>query len=417
MDEKKGSNISRRNFVRSAAAAGALAGSFPYVVRGALEEGPIKVGVVGCGGRGSGAMINCVDADKAVKITALADVFKDRLDGAVNKLKGKGQEVPEKNRFLGFDAFEKLIATDVDLVILATPPHFRPEHLAACVAAGKHVFMEKPVAVDAPGIRSIIASGEEAKSKRLGIVAGTQRRHQKPYIEIMKRIHGGEAGDIVSGQCYWNQSQLWYRQRKPEWNTMEWMIRDWVNWSWLSGDHVVEQHVHNIDIINWAIGAHPLELVAFGGRHRRVTGDQFDCFSADLTYPKGVHVHSMCRQINGCTSNVSERVVGTKGTALFQGSTGRLNKHTASGGRTPYEQEHVDLIASIRADKPLNEAQNVAWATMTAIMIRNSAYSGKKLKWSDEIKSNRRLGPKEYKWGDLPDIARWGGKAPTPGRA
>jgi len=417
MKTDKNRQISRRRFVQRTAAVGVAAGGFPYIARGALDNGPIKVGVVGCGGRGSGAMINCIDADKAVQITAVADVFADRIDGALEKLAKKGQSVPKDKQFLGFDAYEKLLETDVELVILATPPHFRPAQLAAAIAAGKHVFMEKPVAVDAPGIRSILESGEQAKSKNLGIVAGTQRRHQKPYVELMKRIGDGEIGEIVGGNAYWNQSQLWYRNRKDEWSQMEWMIRDWVNWSWLSGDHVVEQHVHNLDIINWAIGTHPVEVVAMGGRHRRVTGDQYDCFSADLTFPNGVHVHSMCRQINGCENNVSERVVGTKGTANWRGGTGRLNKVSVTGGRTAYEQEHVDLIASIRSGQPLNEAQNVAWATLTAIMIRESAYTGRKLEWNDFIKSNDRLGPSQYALGDVPEIARWGGNAPTPGRA
>ena len=417
MDPRKDGSISRRRFVQTTAAVSVAAGGFPYIASGALKSGPIKVGLIGCGGRGAGgngAIFNCVAADDAVRITALADVFQDRLDAARNRLKGKtGQTVEDKNCFIGFDAYQKLLETDVDIVILATPPYFRPEHLAACIKAGKNVFTEKPVAVDAPGIRSVMASGEKAKSKGLAIVAGTQRRHQKPYIETIKRIRHGAIGDIVSAQCYWNMGQLWFKPRQGGWDGMAWMIRDWVNWAWLSGDHVVEQHVHNLDVINWVIGEHVESVVALGGRQRRVTGDQFDFFSADLTFPGQVHVHSMCRQITGCENNVSERVIGTKGVSNCM----ELEGFKPERGRDPYEQEHVDLIASIRNEKPLNEAKNVAISNMTAIMIRDSAYTGKKVTWDEAIASEERIGPSHCHWGEFAELLARAGNPPVPGVA
>ncbi len=274
----------------------------------------LKAGLIGCGGRGSGAAINFLDAGPNLKIHSLGDVFQDRIDECKKKLKDSREEiVADENCFVGFDAFEKVIDSGVDVIILATPPHFRPAQFAAAINARKNVFMEKPVAVDPVGARSIIASSKKAEALGLVVGTGTQRRHQRDYVATFKEIYEGAIGDIVSANCYWNQSQLWYRNPKPEWSEMEYMIRDWVNWTWLSGDHIVEQHVHNIDVVNWFTEKHPTKAVGFGSRHRRVTGDQYDNFSIDFEYENGMHVHSMCRQIDGCTSNVSESITGSKG--------------------------------------------------------------------------------------------------------
>lgn len=389
-------NVSRRDFVKSAAAAVAATGAFPYFAHGRAADRPLKIGLVGCGGRGTGAAHDALNADPNVKVVALADVFKDRLEGCRKSLADKSkQEISDQNCFVGFDAYQKLLATDVDYVILATPPYYRPEHLEACIKAGKHVFTEKPVAVDPVGIRRFMAAGKMAEEKGLSVVAGTQRRHQKGYIETIKRIQDGAIGDIVSAQCYWNMGQLWYRVREPGWSDLDWMIRDWVNWTWLSGDHVVEQHVHNVDVINWVLGKHVEKVVAMGARQRRVTGDQYDMFAADLYYPNHVHVMSMCRQINGCANDVSERVIGAKGVSNCNGwISGQPQIDTK--GTNPYVQEHIDLIAAIRSEKPLNEAQTVAESTLTNIMIRMSAYTGKEVTWEEAMKSELTLKQPDY---------------------
>jgi predicted dehydrogenase len=403
MKRSSNQSVSRRDFVKTAAAAAAVTSAFPYFVRGADPERSLKVGLIGCGGRGTGAAHDAMSADPNVKVVALADVFKDRLEGCRKDLQNKkNTTIEDSNCFVGMDAYQKLLETDVDYVILATPPNFRPEHFAACIKAGKHVFSEKPVAVDPVGIRKFMDAGRQADQKGLSVVAGTQRRHQKGYIETIRRIHDGAIGKVLSAQCYWNMGQLWYRPRQEGWSDQEWMIRDWVNWAWLSGDHVVEQHVHNLDVVNWVLGTHCKSVVAMGGRHRRVTGDQYDFFAADLFYPidsddeEGkLHVLSQCRQISGCADNVSERVIGQKGVSNCNGWISNM-KLDVKGGANPYVQEHADLIASIRSGKPLNEAQNVAESTMTAIMIRMSAYTGQAVTWDDAMKSDLVLSPPDY---------------------
>ncbi len=428
--EAKGS-LSRRGFMNAVGAVGA-AGAFCSLsakseaakavekktfLDKAPDGKPLKAGLVGCGGRGTGAAQNFLNSGPNVQITALADVFQDRLDNCRKSLKEKNkQEVPEANCFLGFDAYKRLIDSGVDIVLLATPPYFRPEQFAACIEAGKHVFMEKPVAVDPVGARSIMKTADKADAKGLVVATGTQRRSQRDYVSTYEMIRKGAIGDIVSANCYWNGGQLWYRTKKPEWSDMEYMIRDWVNWCWLSGDHIVEQHVHNIDVINWFTGMHPVEAVGFGARHRRVTGDQFDCFSTDFVYENGIHVHSMCRQIDGCVNNVSEHVRGTAGSSNCHneilGPTGQklwaYNYGKDDRGRprknvkvSPYDQEHIELVAAIRANKPYNNAKNTAIATMCAIMARESCYTGKKTTWDQMMKSDMQLGPKKIAMGPV----------------
>src|SRR5665648_139059 len=332
------SNFSRRKFLTNAAAISAVGVigvnvlsscsgpkkptvelNLPPLLELAPDGAPLKVGIIGCGGRGSGAMINFLDAGPNLIIHALGDTFLNNVTACRDKLKKeKNMEVADENVFVGFDAYEKVLDSGVDMVILATPPHFRPMHFEAAVQARKHVFMEKPVAVDPVGIRSVMATAKKAESLGLRIVTGTQRRHQLDYVEIYKQVMNGAIGEITSANCYWNQNQLWYRNPQASWSEMEYMIRDWVNWCWLSGDHIVEQHVHNIDVINWFTGKRPESAVSFGARQRRVTGDQYDMFSTDFIYEGGIHVHSMCRQINGTEGNVSEWVQGTKGNSNCQ---------------------------------------------------------------------------------------------------
>ena len=293
----------------------------------------IRVGLIGCGGRGTDAALNCAAASPDVVITAMGDLFPDMLDASKAELKKKLPAdrvlVTPETSFSGFDAFKKVCATDCDLVILATPPFFRPTHLAAAIEAGKHVFTEKPVAVDPQGIRSVIATAELAAKKGRALVAGTQRRHQAHYVEIMNRVRSGDIGEIVSGQAYWNMGGLWleraaenWKNRKDKnWSDMEWQVRNWLFTSWASGDHIVEQHVHNLDVMNWAFGSHPVKCVGMGGRAARTDpmfGNIYDHFAVEYQYPNGARVLSFCRQTEGAAENVSERVVGTKGDDLHR---------------------------------------------------------------------------------------------------
>ncbi|MGH7457300.1 MAG: Gfo/Idh/MocA family protein, partial [bacterium] len=275
------------------------------------------------------------------------------------------------------------------------------------IEAGKHVFMEKPVAVDPVGVRSVIASSDLAKQKNLAIVAGTQRRHHLGYIEAMKRIHGGAIGDIVAAQVYWNQGGLWMKPRQPGWTDMEWQARNWLYFTWLSGDHIVEQHIHNIDVANWALQSHPVKAVGVGGRQVRVDpayGHIFDHFAIEFEYPNGARVLSMCRQIDGTATQVSEHLIGTKGTSnpaswIKGAKPWRLEVETPPN---PYVQEHTNLIASIRKGQPLNEGRQVAESTLTAIMGREAAYTGQTITWDEILKAELDLTPKNFSFGPLP---------------
>jgi len=413
--------VSRRDFIKTSAVVGAsaaLGGTERLFAQGSDK---LRVGLIGCGWRGTGAAQDCVNSAPNMEIVAMGDLFQDQVDWSLAQLSRKADDkvsVTEDTSFVGFDAYKKVIACDIDMVILGTPPHFRPEHFKAAVEAGKHVFMEKPVAVDPVGIRSIISSSELAKQKGLSIVAGTQRRHQEHYLEIIKRIHNGDIGEIVSGQCYWNMGELWVERAEENmqkrlalgWSDMEWQCRNWLFFTWLSGDHIVEQHVHNLDIINWAIGAHPVQAMGMGGREVRTDpkyGNIFDHFAVEYEYPNGVRVLSMCRQTAGCHEQVSERVVGTRGQTYTDGSNGFVEGQNAykyeGESPDPYVQEHADLIASIRGGKPLNEGRRIAESTMTAIMGRISAYTGRALKWDWAMNASKLdLSLPKYEFGDLP---------------
>ena len=420
--KEKEPGISRRDFIKASSTVSMAAMISGTGLLFASGSDKIRVGLIGCGGRGTGAAIDCVNSSPNVVITAMGDLFKDRVERSLNRLKKRLKKenlmISPDVCFSGFDAFKKVIACDVDMVILAAPPHFRPRHLKAAVEANKHVFMEKPVAVDPVGVRSIIATSNLAEKKKLGIVAGTQRRHQDHYLEIMKRIHKGAIGEIVSGQCYWNMGALWvqrawenwYNRRSKEWSDMEWQCRNWLFLTWLSGDHIVEQHVHNLDVINWAIGSHPVKCSGMGGRQVRTApeyGNIFDHFTIEYEYPNGARVMSMCRQTPGCSNNVSERVIGTKGSAYTDGANGYIRGVNAfkyeGKSPNPYVQEHTDLIKSIRAGKPLNEGKRIAESTLTAIMGRMSAYTGRSLSWDWVMKASKLdLSPPRYEMGKLP---------------
>jgi predicted dehydrogenase len=367
----------------------------------------LRVGLVGCGGRGTGAAGDCVGSAPNVELVALGDLFRDRLDASRRRLAALGDKyrVTEDRCFVGFDAYRKVIASDVDLVILATPPGFRPLHLQAAVEAGKHVFMEKPVAVDPAGVRSVLASSELATRKRLGIVAGTQRRHHAGYRETIRRIHDGAIGTILAARCCWNQGGLWMHARRPEWSDVEWQIRNWLYFAWLSGDHIVEQHVHNLDVVNWVLQAHPVKAVGMGGRQARTDpayGHIYDHFTVDYEYPNGVHVMSMCRQIDGTAANVSEEFVGTRGRSNASSSIrGETPWRFEGSADSPYVQEHADLIGSIREGRAVNEGRQVAESTLTAIMGRMSAYTGQVVTWEQALQSRLDLVPKRLEFGAM----------------
>ena len=400
----------------------------PPMVDTAPDGVVLKAGLIGCGGRGKGAMLNFLNAGPNLVIHSLGDVLEDRVRDCRNTLKKeKNMEVADENVFVGFDAYQKVIDSGVDVVLLAAPPYFRPLHVEAAVQARKHIFMEKPVAVDADGVRSLLASAKKADALGLKTVAGTQRRHQFNYVDIFTQVANGAIGDIVAANCYWNQNQLWYREPNKSWSEMEYMIRDWVNWTWLSGDHIVEQHVHNLDVIHWFTGKCPVKATGFGSRQRRVTGDQYDNFSVDYTYDNGMHLHSMCRQISGCVDNISEFIMGSEGytdccnyikdrngTEIYRHALRKNEKGEDIKDRDPYDQEHVNLVTCIRQNIPFNEIENVAKSTLVAIMGRVSAYTGKETTYDEILNSDLKLGPKIFVMGPV-DISNKG-IIPVPGR-
>lgn len=401
----------RRQFLKTSAAFSAVAALGPWTAVGpvhAAGSDALRVGLIGCGGRGTGAAENCVRSSEGVTLVAMGDLFPDRLRGSREQLTnriGEHMDVPDERTFSGFDAYRKVLALDdVDLVILATPPVFRPIHLEASIGAGKHVFMEKPVAVDPGGVRTVIAASEEAERKGLAIVSGTQRRHQASYLETLDRIRDGAIGELVGGSCAWNQGGLWVHERKPEYSDIEWQLRNWLYFSWTSGDHIVEQHVHNIDVMNWAFDGPPVRATGMGGRQVRTDekyGNIFDHFAIEYDYGDGVVITSQCRQIDGCAGWVGERLVGTLGTADPGGRISGPNRWRFQGEqRNPYEQEHTDLIASIRAGAPLNEGRRIAESTLTAIMGRMSAYTGKSVSFEFALSSELDLVPTEWAFSD-----------------
>ena len=392
----------RRDFLKtsagltSAAVASSLLGSSFGTAQG---DDSLRVGLIGCGNRGTGAARDCANSSEGVEIYAMGDVFRDRLDGSRGNLQkaiGEKLTVTDDRCFVGFDAYEDVLASDVNMVVLGTPPGFRPIHFRAAIEAGKNVFMEKPVATCPTGVRMVMEAGHLAKEKGLGVVAGTQRRHHAGYIETIRRIHGGAIGKVVAAQCYWNQHGLWSHEKNDQWSDVEWQIRNWLYFTWLSGDHICEQHIHNIDVINWVLQSHPERARGLGGRQVRTAprhGHIFDHFAIDFDYPDGVKVLSMCRQIDGCSRHVGEHVIGTEGTANPGGRIWGAQPYEHKGKAGEYVQEHRDLIASIRAGEPLNEAQQVAESTLSAIMGRMSTYTGQDVTWEQALNSQLNLLP------------------------
>ncbi|MCJ7618490.1 MAG: Gfo/Idh/MocA family oxidoreductase, partial [Desulfobacterales bacterium] len=323
----------------------------------------LKAGLVGCGGRGTGAAINFLDAGPNLEIVSLGDVFQDRLDKCRAELKKKKNvEIPDEMCFLGFDNYEKVLDSGVDIILLCTPPHFRPQHVEAAVKAGKHIFMEKPCAVDPVGARSVLVASERAKQQGLCIVSGTIRRVQKDFMETRRRVVNGEIGEIVSAHIIRNGGSLWVIKRQPGMSDMEYMLRNWANFCWLSGDHIVEQFIHEVDVMNWYIGKNPVKAMGWGGRQRRVSGDQYDFFSVEYIYDNGMHTHCAARQITGCSNLTKQLIAGTNGFANATGTIYNLKgeeiwkypKPEADAAdqtwkvTDPYVQEHINLVTAIR---------------------------------------------------------------------
>lgn len=408
--DRPGANTSRRDFLKASASmttAALLSARLAYP----QGDDKLRVGLIGCGGRGTGAARDAAKAAPDVEIYAMGDAFADRLNGSRNALQkalGEACKVSDERCFVGFDNYQHVINSGVDMVILATPPGFRPAHFQAAVEAGKHVFMEKPVAVCPAGVRMILEAGKVAEEKRLGVVAGTLYRHHTSYRETIKRLHDGAVGQILAAQAYYLTGELWMHARKPEWSDIEWQMRNWLYFTWLSGDHIVEQHIHNLDVMNWIMGSPPLKCLSLGGRQARTDpafGHIYDHFATEYEYPGGVKVHSMCRQIRGCSNRVTNHVIGSQGTSNPGGSIrGKVDYDAPKESLGPaYVREHTDLINSIRAGQPLNETQQIAESTLTAVMGRMSAYTGKEVTWDFALnESELNLMRDITEFGDMP---------------
>jgi predicted dehydrogenase len=410
----------RRDLVKTAAATAAALAIPAERVR--AQETPLRVGLVGCGGRGTGAAQNVLDAEPQVEIVALADMFQTRVDRArttLSRTKDPRVKIENDRCFAGFDGFKRLLDTPCDYVLLAEPPGFRPLHLAEAVAAGKHCFVEKPTAVDPAGVRKVIEAGEKAKAKHLGIHASTELRHSWRMVETVRRIHAGEIGRIVAGRCCFNTGGLWKFDRRPGESDMEWQVRNWYYFDWLSGDHLVEQHVHELDLCHWVMRATPLRAIAVGGRQQRtepVYGNIYDHFAVDYEFPNNVHIASMCRQWVGTPGKIAAYFVGTKGEASLyegkiRGEDGEVAWAYEGESPNPHVQEHKDFLASIRSGKPNNEARQLAESTLIAILGRTAAYTGQVVTWEDMMQSDLDYSPPKYEFGPLPIRP-----VPAPGR-
>lgn len=439
-NNKKGKGLSensRRNFVKSTALlSGAMV--LPTFQMGAmvnvLNDKKLKLAVVGCGGRGTGAVVQALKADDNVELVAMADAFEDRLKSSLTNIaKAMGEtskiNVKDAHQFVGFDAAEKAIDL-ADVVILATPPGFRPQHFEYAVNNGKHVFMEKPVATDVPGVRRVLAAGKKAKENKLNVVVGLQRHYQDSYLAALDQLKQDKIGKIVSGQVYWNSRGVWVRERQPQQTELEYQMRNWYYFNWLCGDHILEQHIHNIDVANWFIGEYPISAQGMGGRQVRTGkdhGEIFDHHFVEYTYPSGAVIASQCRHQPETMSRVSEFFQGTKGTVSTKGDTAELKdwsgntlfEHRGKDDPNPYEVEHVKLFESIRNGGVISNAENGAKSTLTAIMGRMATYSGKVINWDEALNSDLVLVPDNMTWNSpapVQPLADGTYAIPTPGK-
>ena len=391
----------------------------------AIDGRELKVGIIGCGSRGGGALRNALRAANGIKIWAMGDIFPEKIKATRERLlKEWNQDVPEERCFIGFDAYQKVIDSGIDYLICTTPPIFRPQQFKYATEKGVHTFLEKPIAIDPVGYRSVMATAKLAKAKGLVVVTGTQRHHQRRYVEAFKRIQEGMIGQITGGNVYWNQGLYSAVRRREGWSDTEWMIRDWFNWRWLAGDHIIEQHVHNIDVFLWFSGLKPVKATAFGARHRRPNGNHYDMFSVDFEMENGIHMHSMSRQIDGCSSNIGEYIQGTKGSwnsyehaikdldgnILWQFD--RKAEEDTYKMLSPYTLEHVDLINHIRKGESHVEAEETAISCMAGIMGREAAYTGATVTWDEMTQSNLNLMPEKVAFGPM-DLSQ---AVPIPGK-
>lgn len=378
----------------------------------------LRVGLIGCGGRGTGAAAQALKADKNVQLTAMGDAFEDRLLGSLetltkNEVGDKVNVAPER-RFVGFDAYKQVIASGVDVVLLTSPPHFRPLHLKAAIDAGKHVFAEKPVAVDAPGVRSVIATCEEARRKSLSVVSGLCLRYSYGFRETIKRIHDGAIGKVDCLHTNDLRGGIWVKPRQPEWTDMHWQMRNWYYFTWLSGDFNVEQHVHHLDVCSWILGEYPVRATAHGGRQQR-TGEEYgniyDHFSTVYEYAGGQKVFSYCRQQEKCKNDMSNHALGSLGRAEIDERRLEITgpnawRHEGKDNQF-YQTEHDELFAGIRSGQPINNGEYMAKSTLMAILARMAAYTGKTITWDQAFNSTEDLTPPRYEWGPIetPKIA------------
>jgi predicted dehydrogenase len=418
----KEQNNSRRRFIKNStlATGGMLTApiSMDFVAPGWSNK-KLKLALVGCGGRGSGAAVQALTADPEVELVAMADAFVDRLEGSLKAIQEhfegeKKIKVKEKNRFVGFDAYKKAIDM-ADVVILATPPGFRPYHFEYAIKNDKHVFMEKPVATDSAGIRKVLATAKLAKQKKLNVVVGLQRHYQQKYLSLLEQVRGGVIGKIRAGQIYWNDAGVWVRKRQAGQTELEYQMRNWYYFNWLCGDHILEQHIHNIDVANWFIGEYPVEAQGMGGRQVRNGidhGEIFDHHFVEYTYPGGAVIASQCRHQPGTMSRVDEVFQGTKGGVTLgngiiedlEGNT--LYNYPRKWGEdpNPYQVEQDRLFASIRNGGVIADAENAAKSTLSAIMGRMATYSGKKISWDQALNANYQLVPENMDWESTPPV-------------
>ncbi len=419
-----GGEMDRREFVKSSAAALGITAvgthSSPYPAFS--NDDTIRVGVVGCGGRGTGAAVQALNALPNVQLVAMADAFEDRLTESYETIVNGERDdrrdlapqidVPRERRFVGFEAYKDVLPL-VDVVILATPPGFRPIHFDAAIAADTHVFMEKPVATDAPGVRSVFKTAERAKQKRLNVVVGLQRHYQTVYRAWVERLHAGMIGDILLGRVYWNSDGVWVRERQVGQTEMQYQMRNWYYFNWLCGDHIVEQHIHNIDVGNWVKGGHPVRAQGQGGRLVRTGkdhGEIFDHHFVEFEYSDGSRILSQCRHMPGCWNQVSEAFHGTNGTAprpgvILSRSGHPLFDHDDENDPNPYQVEHDELFDAVsRGEYRYADSDMGAIATMTAIMGRMATYSGRRIEWDEAVNSTLSLMPERFAWDAEPPV-------------
>lgn len=427
--------FSRRNFIRTAGVA--AAGTFiskPSILASesvwASNSDTLKVGLIGCGGRGTGAAEEALNADPNVVLSAMADAFSDSLDASYKKLKGKLSQkvqVPDNRKFVGLDAYQKLIDSDVDVVLLAAPTAFRPAHLEAAVNAGKHIFCEKPFAVDGPGMRRVIMAAQKAKEKRLSLVSGLCWRYHLPKRETFSRVLNGQIGEILTAEATYNTGELWYKERQSGWSEMEYKLRNWLYYSWLSGDHIVEQAIHSLDMLQWGMGdAMPVSVTGTGGRQKRTDekfGNVYDHFALTYEYSNGAKAYFYCRQQAGTTPSYAVEFTGKDGKCIVDCRTGAHeikgknpwkyddetkftdeNAYQRSKVRSMYQQEHDELFASVRSKSPMNDGAWMTRSNLIALAGRTAAYTGQTVTCEQVLCSLDTLFPEPVTWDTKYDV-------------